>query len=155
MGRSVKQALSLTDKVRLGTTCSSPDLGSPTFDEMPFHVDLRRRPALGTYAMDFEKIQAKGADSLDASETSCNNYLVYVRRGAVPCRCGTQVSFGPRSSSATQRRLLTTDAFGEMDRDRVGPAVANRSKLKQTMVEFIYSESSLIWYLCSQQFTLF
>ena len=51
MGRSVKEELSLRDEVRLGTTSSSPNLGSPTFDEVPFHVDVDRRPALGTYVI--------------------------------------------------------------------------------------------------------
>lgn len=51
MGRSIKEVLSLTDNVRLGTTSSSPFLGSPTFDEVPFHLDVGCRPSLGTYVI--------------------------------------------------------------------------------------------------------
>jgi len=51
MGRSISEELSLTDAVRLGTTSSSPYLGSPTFDEVPFHVQVGRQPALGTYVI--------------------------------------------------------------------------------------------------------
>ncbi|MCL5110687.1 MAG: ATP-binding protein [Chloroflexi bacterium] len=36
---------------RIGTTSSSPFSGSPTFDEIPFHVEPGCRPQLGTYAI--------------------------------------------------------------------------------------------------------
>ena len=51
MGNTLKTVLSLSDSVRLGTTSSSPFLGSPTFDEVPFHVREGRIPALGTYVV--------------------------------------------------------------------------------------------------------
>lgn len=47
--QNIKDKLGLTDEVRLGTTSSSPFLGSPTFDEIPFHVGNGKTPALGTY----------------------------------------------------------------------------------------------------------
>ncbi|MBO1347933.1 MAG: hypothetical protein EBE86_011265 [Hormoscilla sp. GUM202] len=65
MGRSISKELSLTDAVRLGTTSSSPYLGSPTFDEVPFHVQVA---ALGTYVI----------IEFDTDKIIGNNYLTYV-----------------------------------------------------------------------------
>ncbi len=65
MGRSISKELSLTDAVRLGTTSSSPYLGSPTFDEVPFYVQVGRQPALGTYVI----------IELDTDKIIGNNYL--------------------------------------------------------------------------------
>ena len=47
----MKTKLGLDDKHRIGTTSSSPFSGSPTFDEIPFHVDAGCKPALGTYVV--------------------------------------------------------------------------------------------------------
>jgi DNA helicase HerA-like ATPase len=48
-GTGIKAILGLTEEMRIGTTSSDPYLGSPTFDEVPFHVHVGCRPALGTY----------------------------------------------------------------------------------------------------------
>ncbi len=43
--------LGVGNEVRIGTTSSSPFTGSPTFDEVPFHVDVNKRPNLGTFIL--------------------------------------------------------------------------------------------------------
>lgn len=48
-GTGIKAILGLTEEMQIGTTSSDPYLGSPTFDEVPFHVHVGCRPALGTY----------------------------------------------------------------------------------------------------------
>jgi uncharacterized protein len=48
---SLLSHLSVDNEVRIGTTSSSPFTGSPTFDEVPFHVDVNKRPNLGTYLL--------------------------------------------------------------------------------------------------------
>src|SRR5262245_41060565 len=48
---NIKDNLGLTEDVRIGTTASSPFLGSPTFDEVPFHVDSGRLPILYNYVI--------------------------------------------------------------------------------------------------------
>lgn len=50
-GTGIKAILGLTEEMRIGTTSSDPYLGSPTFDEVPFHVHVGCRPALGTYVI--------------------------------------------------------------------------------------------------------
>lgn len=45
----VKQLLCLTESMRIGTTSSSPYTGSPTFDQVPFHIDVGQKPALNVY----------------------------------------------------------------------------------------------------------
>jgi hypothetical protein len=50
MVKGVLEQLGVTKDVRVGTTSSSPFTGSPTFDEVPFHVDAGKQPTLGTYA---------------------------------------------------------------------------------------------------------
>lgn len=47
----VLKELGVADENRLGTTSSSPFLGSPTFDETPFHVNVGKKPALNTYVV--------------------------------------------------------------------------------------------------------
>src|SRR5947209_15144211 len=48
---NIKQLLGLTDTMRIGTTSSSPFTGSPTFDKVPFHIDVGRKPALNVYVL--------------------------------------------------------------------------------------------------------
>ena len=48
---NIKQLLDLTDAMRIGTTSSSPFTGSPTFDRVPFHIDVGRKPALNVYVL--------------------------------------------------------------------------------------------------------
>ena len=47
----IKEKLGLTEELRIGTTSSSPYLGSPTFDEVPFHVQVGRVPSLTSYVI--------------------------------------------------------------------------------------------------------
>jgi len=47
---SLLSHLGVDNEVRIGTTSSSPFTGSPTFDEVPFHVDVNKRPDLGKYS---------------------------------------------------------------------------------------------------------
>jgi DNA helicase HerA-like ATPase len=47
---NIIELLELKDK-SIGTTSSHPFLGSPTFDEIPFHVQVGCRPSLGTYVI--------------------------------------------------------------------------------------------------------
>lgn len=49
--RTVKSELGLSDLAKIGTTSSSPYLGSPEFDEVPFQVDAGHRPLLGNYVI--------------------------------------------------------------------------------------------------------
>jgi DNA helicase HerA-like ATPase len=48
---SLLSHLGVNDSVRIGTTSSSPFTGSPTFDEAPFHVNVNKRPNLGTFIL--------------------------------------------------------------------------------------------------------
>lgn len=47
----LKQALGVGAEPIIGTTSSSPFSGSPTFDEIPFHVGSGRMPALNTFVV--------------------------------------------------------------------------------------------------------
>lgn len=51
MSGSILRELGITDEARIGTTCSSPYLGSPTFDEIPFHIEVGCKPALNNYVI--------------------------------------------------------------------------------------------------------
>lgn len=46
---AIAAKLGLSEVTKIGTTSSSPYLGSPTFDEVPFHIDVGRKPILGMY----------------------------------------------------------------------------------------------------------
>jgi nucleoside-triphosphatase THEP1 len=48
---TLKEKLGLTEEFRIGTTSSSLYLGSPTFDRVPFHIDVKKKPALGLYVL--------------------------------------------------------------------------------------------------------
>lgn len=48
---TLSAAFGITAAARLGLTSSSPYTGSPTFDEVPFHLDADQRPALGTFVV--------------------------------------------------------------------------------------------------------
>jgi DNA helicase HerA-like ATPase len=45
----IKEKLGLSEATTIGTTSSSPYLGSPTFDEVPFHINVGKKPVLGIY----------------------------------------------------------------------------------------------------------
>ncbi len=47
----MKSQIDLADCTKLGTTSSSPFSGSPTFDQIPFHIDAGIKPQLGTYVV--------------------------------------------------------------------------------------------------------
>lgn len=47
----IKEKLGLSEKTRIGTTSSSPYLGSPTFDEVPFHIEVGKKPSLSLYVL--------------------------------------------------------------------------------------------------------
>ena len=47
----MKSQIDLANCAKLGTTSSSPFSGSPTFDQIPFHVDAGIKPVLGTYVV--------------------------------------------------------------------------------------------------------
>lgn len=49
--QGIKTQLGLTEEGLIGTTSSDFYLGSPTFDEVPFHVRTGCRPSLGTYVI--------------------------------------------------------------------------------------------------------
>jgi len=51
MNMNILMALGIDTKTSIGTTSSSPYTGSPTFDEVPFHVQPGQRPTLGTYVV--------------------------------------------------------------------------------------------------------
>jgi len=46
---NIAAQLGLSEATKIGTTSSSLYLGSPTFDEVPFHIDVGRKPVLGMY----------------------------------------------------------------------------------------------------------
>ena len=47
----MKSQIDLANCTKLGTTSSSPFSGSPTFDQIPFHIDAGIKPVLGTYVL--------------------------------------------------------------------------------------------------------
>ncbi len=47
----MKAQFKLSEDHQIGTTSSSPFSGSPTFDQIPFHVDAGCKPVLGTYVV--------------------------------------------------------------------------------------------------------
>lgn len=47
----ILEQLGIGESARIGTTSSSPYLGSPTFEAAPFHVDVGCKPLLGTYVV--------------------------------------------------------------------------------------------------------
>ena len=47
----MKSQIDIDSCIKLGTTSSSPFSGSPTFDQIPFHIDAGIKPVLGTYVV--------------------------------------------------------------------------------------------------------
>jgi hypothetical protein len=114
MAESIKDKLSLCEGNRLGTTSSSPFLGSPTFDEVPFHVQVGKTPALGTYVIverDSNKIVHYGRiisgteDNPRANPSSLQQNQAY-QVGAKDPRPGD------RSPHVT--RVMTIEVLGEI-----------------------------------------
>jgi hypothetical protein len=114
MGRSIKQVLSLTDDDQLGTTSSSPFLGSPTFDKIPFHLDASRRPALGTYVIierdsgreaHYGRIISGTEDNPRADPASLQQNQAYQVGKKDP---------RPNDRSPHVTRVITTEVLGEI-----------------------------------------
>jgi len=51
VSETILERLELDETTIVGTTASSEYLGSPTFDEVPFHVHVGCNPQLGSYAL--------------------------------------------------------------------------------------------------------
>lgn len=133
MGMSIKEVLSLTDNVRLGTTSSSPFLGSPTFDEVPFHLDVGRTPSLGTYVIierdshtqvHYGRIISGTEDNPRANPSSLQQNQAY-QIGQKDAR--------PNDRSPHVTRVMTAEVLGEIlldDNDKL--AIREPNLLAQT-----------------------
>ncbi|MEH2457534.1 ATP-binding protein [Nostoc sp.] len=117
MSKNLKQALYLSENVLLGTTSSSPYLGSPTFEEVPFHVREGRIPALGTYVVierDKDEIVhygriIKGTEDNPRANTSTLQQNQAYQVGSDKTRPGD------RSPHVT--RVMTIEVLGEIHLD--------------------------------------
>ncbi len=129
----IKEKLGLTDELRIGTTSSSPYLGSPTFDQVPFHVLVGRIPALGTYVIierDKDRIVHYGRiisgteDNPRANPSTLQQNLAY-KVGSDKTR--------PGDLSPHVTRVMTAEVLGEMhlvDNDQI--TIKEPSLLAQT-----------------------
>lgn len=111
----IKEKLGLTEVSRIGTTSSSPYLGSPTFDEVPFHVNVGRRPALGTYVIvehdpgqvvHYGRIVSGTEDNPRANPSSLQQNQAYQVGQKDPRQ-------GDRSPHVT--RVMTAEILGEIN----------------------------------------
>jgi len=111
---SIKAKLGLTKESRIGTVSSDPYLGSPTFDEVPFHVDTGRRPSLGTYVIierdtedfvHYGRIIKGTEDNPRANPSSLQQNLAY--------KVGNKDS-RPNDRSPHVTRVMATELLGEI-----------------------------------------
>lgn len=114
MERTTKEKLSLTENNKLGTTSSSPFLGSPTFDEVPFHVEVGKTPALGTYVVivrDSDKIVHYGRIISGTEENPRANPTALQQNQAY--QVGKKDA-RPNDRSPHVTRVMTVEMLGEI-----------------------------------------
>jgi len=116
----VLNSLNIDESLRIGTTSSSPYLGSPTFDAVPFHVDVGRRPVLGTYAVvatDTEEVALYGQIIEGVEENPRAN------PGRLQQNLAYQIGQKdprPGDNSPHVTRVLTVEVLGEIREDGNG-----------------------------------
>lgn len=132
MGESLRSRLGLLEQNRLGTTSSSPFLGSPTFDEVPFHVQVGRTPALGTYVIiersndetvHYGRIISGTEDNPRANPASLQQNQAY-QVGAKDPR--------PGDGSPHVTRVMTIEVLGEIHLNHNREIIKEPSLLAQT-----------------------
>lgn len=133
MGKVIREALCLNDEVQLGTTSSHPYLGSPTFDEVPFHVGVDRRPALGTYVLierDTEDVAHYGRIISGTEDNPRANPSTLQQNQAYQVG---QKDPRPTDRAPHVTRVMTAELLGEISLDDDGNInITEPSQLAQT-----------------------
>lgn len=128
----MKIQLGLDEKHRIGTTSSSPFSGSPTFDEIPFHVDAGCKPTLGTYvivegentdAVHYGRITEGTEENPRAEPTRLQQNQAYQVGQRDP-------RTGDRSPHVT--RIMTVEVLGEIHSRKGTREIKEAKSLAQT-----------------------
>lgn len=131
--KAIEKRLSLNQENRIGTTSSSPYLGSPTFDEIPFHVEVGCNPMVGSYVVivrDSDTIVHYGRISDGTEENSRADPAVLQRRQAYQVG---QKDPRPDDRSPDVTRVMTAEVLGEIHLDDGNqPTIKDKTLLAQT-----------------------
>jgi len=129
---SIKTALGLNADSHIGTTASSPFTGSPTFDEVPFHISAGRMPALNSFVFitrDGDDIAHYGRITMGREENP--------RADPVALQQNSAYQIGQKDPRQSDRaphvtRIMYVRVLGEVQMVNGEPVVREPDALPQT-----------------------